>query len=59
MTPPLVLAIHEDTNANAALLRGGEILAAVAEERLTREKYQAFPLRDMLPLITHVPVCIL
>ena len=46
MTPPLVLAIHEDTNANAALMRGGEILAAVAEERLTRTKYQAgFPAR--------------
>ncbi len=46
MTPPLVLAVHEDTNANAALLRGGEILAAVAEERLTRTKYQpGFPAR--------------
>lgn len=44
MADPLVLAIHEDTNANAALLRGAEIVAAVAEERLTRRKYQAgFP----------------
>ena len=43
---PLVLAIHEDTNANAALVRGGDIVAAVAEERLTRTKYQAgFPAR--------------
>ena len=41
-----VLAIHEDTNANAALLRDGRIVAAVAEERLTRTKYQAgFPER--------------
>ena len=39
-----ILAIHEDTNANAAVIRGGEILAAVAEERLTRRKYQpGFP----------------
>ncbi len=41
MTSPLILAIHEDTNANAALLRGNRILAAVAEERLTRTKFQA------------------
>lgn len=41
MSAPLVLAIHEDTNANAALLRGTRILAAVAEERLTRSKFQA------------------
>ena len=39
-----ILAIHEDTNASAAVIRGGEILAAVAEERLTRRKYQpGFP----------------
>jgi len=44
MSAPLVLAVHEDTNANAALVRGNEILAAVAEERLTRKKYQpGFP----------------
>lgn len=43
---PLILAVHEDSNANAALLRGGEILAAVAEERLTRVKFQGgFPSR--------------
>ncbi len=41
MTAPLILAIHEDTNANAALLRGNRILAAVAEERLTRTKFQS------------------
>jgi len=41
-----ILAIHEDTNANAAVVRGGEIVAAVAEERLTRRKYQpGFPAR--------------
>jgi len=38
---PLILAIHEDTNANAALLRGNRIMAAVAEERLTRTKFQS------------------
>ena len=42
----LILAIHEDTNAGAAVVRGGEILAAVAEERLTRRKFQpGFPTR--------------
>jgi len=41
-----VLAIHEDTNANAAVVRNGEIVAAVAEERLTRRKFQpGFPAR--------------
>ncbi len=45
---PLVLGIHEDTNANAAVVRGGEIVAAVAEERLTREKFQGgFPSRSV------------
>ena len=48
MTPPLILAVHEDTNANAALVQGGRILAAVAEERLSRTKYQAgFPERSV------------
>jgi carbamoyltransferase len=47
-TEPLVLGIHEDTNANAALVRGGDIIAAVAEERLTREKFQGgFPARSV------------
>ncbi len=46
----LALAIHEDTNANAALVAcdGGRarIVAAIAEERLSRTKYQAgFPRR--------------
>ena len=46
MSGPLILAVHEDTNANAALVRGTEIVAAVAEERLTRRKFQAgFPAR--------------
>lgn len=46
MKAPLILAVHEDTNANAALVRGTEIVAAVAEERLTRAKFQAgFPSR--------------
>ena len=45
---PLVLGIHEDANANACLLRGQEIIAAVAEERLTREKFQSgFPQRSI------------
>jgi len=40
VTEPLVLATHEDTNANATLLRGWSIVAAVAEERLSRRKFQ-------------------
>lgn len=48
----LVLAIHEDSNANAALLRGGDIVAAVAEERLTRVKFQAgFPARAIAEVL--------
>ena len=34
-----LLSIHEDSNANATLFRDGEPIFAVAEERLTREKY--------------------
>ncbi len=42
----LVLAVHEDTNANASVVRDGEIVAAVAEERLSRQKFQGgFPER--------------
>ncbi len=41
-----ILGIHEDTNANAALVEDGAIVAAVAEERLTRRKFQpGFPAR--------------
>ena len=42
-----ILGLHEDTNANAAAIApDGRILAAVAEERLSRTKYQAgFPAR--------------
>ena len=48
MAAPLILAIHEDSNANAALLRGTEIVAAVAEERLTRTRFQGgFPTRSV------------
>lgn len=54
---PLVLGIHEDTNANAALVRGGEIIAAVAEERLTREKFQGgFPARSVQTVLDLVGV---
>jgi len=46
LSDPLILAVHEDTNANAALLRGPRIVAAVAEERLTRRRFQpGFPAR--------------
>ncbi len=39
-----LLAIHEDTNANAALFEDGKLVFAVAEERLTRKKFQeGFP----------------
>jgi len=44
-----ILGLHEDTNSNAAAIApDGRILAAVAEERLTRTKYQAgFPARSI------------
>ena len=39
-----VFAFHEDTNANAALITPGGDVYAVAEERLSRKKFQAgFP----------------
>ena len=40
MSGTVVLATHEDSNANAALIRDGRIVAAIAEERLTRRKFQ-------------------
>jgi carbamoyltransferase len=45
----VLLGLHEDTNSNAAAIApDGRILAAVAEERLTRTKYQAgFPARSI------------
>ncbi len=49
MTTAALLGLHEDTNANAAAVApDGRILAAVAEERLSRTKYQAgFPSRSI------------
>jgi carbamoyltransferase len=43
-----LIALHEDTNANAALFQDGRLAFAVAEERLTREKFQeGFPHRSL------------
>ncbi|MCP4868123.1 MAG: hypothetical protein GY898_05340 [Proteobacteria bacterium] len=44
-----ILGLHEDTNSNAAAIApDGRVLAAVAEERLSRTKYQAgFPARSI------------
>jgi len=41
MDQDILLAFHEDTNANAALFRGTEIAFAVAEERINRRKFSA------------------
>lgn len=39
-----LLAFHDDSNANATLVRDGEIVFSVAKERLTRHKYDGgFP----------------
>ena len=45
----LVVGLHEDTNACAAVVQtDGSVLGAVAEGRLTRQKYQAgFPARSL------------
>jgi len=45
----VLLGLHEDTNSNAAAVASdGRVLAAVAEERLSRRKYQAgFPSRSL------------
>jgi len=41
VTPPprWLLAVHEDTNANATLFRDGRVVFALAEERLTRDRF--------------------
>jgi carbamoyltransferase len=44
----VLLAVHEDSNANAALFVDGRLVAAVAEERISRKRYQAgFPHRSV------------
>ena len=47
--PPLYLGLHEDTNASVAVVDGeGRLVAALAEERLSRTKYHAgFPERAL------------
>ncbi len=43
-----LLALHEDSNANATLFHDGKVVFAVAEERLSRRKYQGgFPWRSL------------
>ncbi len=47
-----LLAIHEDSNANASLFKDNRILGSVAEERLSRIKYQGgFPGRSIKYLL--------
>ena len=42
----LILGIHDGHNATAALLKDGEIIAAISEERLTRRKNEpGYPVR--------------
>lgn len=41
-----ILTLHEDSNANLTLFKDGNILFAIAEERLSRIKYQGgFPVK--------------
>jgi carbamoyltransferase len=43
-----ILTLHEDSNANISLFKDGEILFAIAEERLSRVKHQGgFPKRGI------------
>lgn len=43
-----LLALHEDSNANATLFHDTRVVFALAEERLSRRKYQAgFPWRSL------------
>ncbi len=47
-----LLSIHEDSNANASLFKDNRILGSVAEERLSRIKYQGgFPSRSIRYLL--------
>ncbi len=52
-----VLAIHEDSNANLALVTERRVVFAVAEERLTRNRFQAgFPDRSLDALERHTGI---
>jgi len=43
-----ILTLHEDSNANITLFKDAQILFSVAEERLSRVKYQGgFPVRSL------------
>lgn len=47
-----LLSIHEDSNANASLFKDNQILGSLAEERLSRIKYQGgFPVRSIRYLL--------
>jgi carbamoyltransferase len=47
-----ILSIHEDSNANASLFKDGQVLCSLAEERLSRVKYQGgFPAKSIACLL--------
>ncbi|MCK5542565.1 MAG: hypothetical protein KAI40_07705 [Desulfobacterales bacterium] len=47
-----ILAIHDGHNASAAFLQDGEVIAAIQEERLTRNKNQGgFPENSILEIL--------
>lgn len=54
-----LLTLHEDSNANATLFKDGDILFSVAEERLSRIKYQGgFPARAIKTILSKYNISI-
>ncbi len=54
-----LLTLHEDTNANATLFKDGEILMSIAEERLSRTKYQGgLPKRTIAVMLSNYNISI-
>ena len=47
-----VIGIHDGHNASACLIKNGELIAAIGEERLTRNKHQyGFPFKSIKKIL--------
>ena len=47
-------AITRGHNGGAVLLKDGELVFAIEEERLTRQKYDGAPLASMMKMKEHI-----
>ena len=51
-----VIGIHDGHNASACLIKNGELIAAIGEERLTRNKHQyGFPFKSIKKIYLIMP----